>query len=147
MYLQNNLVLICSGADSRFFPAVFDGQREGLPVVGHGLRQLQRLRGQVLGSVKFDAQLAGLQRDISGEIPQPAFLHVRRGGDANPPRREMAARAVEFLDHAGTAVHFPLKEASLGCFFQTRDQGQPGDRRSVSGPQTGNPAMSGRARR
>jgi hypothetical protein len=32
--------------------------------------------GQVLGSIKLDPQLAGLQRDIAGEIPQPAFFHV-----------------------------------------------------------------------
>src|ERR1035441_468066 len=105
-------MLTCSGADSRLFPAVFDGTRDGAPVVGHGLRQLKKLRGQVLGSVKFDAQLAGLQRDIAGEIAQPSFLHVGSSRDADPARREMAARAVEVLDHAGATVHFPLKESA-----------------------------------
>jgi hypothetical protein len=49
----------------------------------------------------------------------------------------MAARPVEFLYHAGAAVHFPLEQASFGRVFQSHDQGLPGDRRGVSGPQAG----------
>jgi hypothetical protein len=55
------------------------GSSEGLPVVRHRLGQLEELGGQVLRSIELDPQLAGLQRNISGEIPHPAVPRVGGG--------------------------------------------------------------------
>ena len=88
---------------------VFHRACEGVPVVGHGLREFQKFRGQVLGPIKLDAQLAGPQFDPVGQFAHGHVAHVSRGRNAHAAAGELAAGAVEILDEPGAPGGLPLK--------------------------------------
>jgi len=104
---------------NRLRPAFFlHRASEGLPVIRHCLRQLQKLGHQVLCAVELNPQLSGLQRNVAEQVPHPARIHIGSGRDAHAPRRELAARDFSVIKNfpAGERLKFQFRAECVNAW-------------------------------
>src|ERR1700730_4989540 len=105
-----------------------------MPVIGHGLGELEELRGEVFGTTEQDSQLARLQFNTSGQAVQPAAVHVPDSRDGNSSSCEMLSHLLKMFTDALLAIPFTRAVIRDDDAFQFSDQCESFNSDRVSDP-------------